>query len=116
MTATTTDAVTRTADAVTLRGVGKAFPGDKGALVEALRDVDLDIAEGEFVCIVGASGCGKSTLLRLVAGFDNATAGTVEVRGTGVRGPGPDRGVVFQDYGLFPWLTVAGNVAYGPTQ
>jgi ABC-type nitrate/sulfonate/bicarbonate transport system ATPase subunit len=102
--------------AVRLSGVSKVFPRAKGAPVEALRGIDLTVTEGEFVCVIGASGCGKSTLLRLVAGFDQVTAGTVEVRGRPVRAPGPDRGVVFQDYGLFPWLTVAGNIAYGPRQ
>ncbi|HLL69693.1 MAG TPA: ABC transporter ATP-binding protein [Micromonosporaceae bacterium] len=104
------------APAVRLRGVGKTFRRDRGEPVEALHDLNLDIAEGEFVCIVGASGCGKSTLLRLVAGFEPATIGAVEVCGRPVTAPGPDRGVVFQDYGLFPWLTVAGNVGYGPRQ
>ncbi|MDG4834450.1 ABC transporter ATP-binding protein [Solwaraspora sp. WMMD1047] len=107
---------TTVATAVSCRGLGKTYPCSRGARVEALRDVDLEIGEGEFVCIVGASGCGKSTLLRLVAGFEPTTAGSLTVRGKPVRAPGPDRGVVFQDYGLFPWLTVASNVAYGPRQ
>src|SRR5829696_586825 len=102
--------------AVSLRGVGKKFASGNGTLVEALSDLDLDIAQGEFVCIVGASGCGKSTLLRLIAGFDTCTTGSVTVGEKEVRRPGPDRGVVFQDYGLFPWLTVSGNIAYGPRQ
>ncbi|HEV2089154.1 MAG TPA: ABC transporter ATP-binding protein [Cryptosporangiaceae bacterium] len=102
--------------AVSLADVGKTFRSAKGSLVEALRGVSLDIAEGEFVCLVGASGCGKSTLLRLVAGFETATTGSVTVRGKQVRAPGPDRGVVFQDYGLFPWLSVENNIAYGPRQ
>ena len=104
---------TRVAIGVDLRGVSKRYPGGQ---VEALRALDLPIKDGEFVCLVGTSGCGKSTLLRIVAGFERATSGEVLVRGKPVTGPGPDRGVVFQDYGLFPWLSVAENVAYGPRQ
>src|SRR5690606_16395764 len=74
------------------------------------------IRGGEIVCVVGASGCGKSTVLRMVAGFEDVTDGDLRVAGSPVTGPGPDRGVVFQDYGLFPWLTVAENIAYGPAQ
>src|ERR1044071_5700383 len=89
------------------------FNGDR---IDALRDANLTVRKGEFICLIGASGCGKSTLLRIVAGFERATSGVVNVRGRPVSRPGPDRGVVFQDYGLFPWLTVAANVAYGPKQ
>ena len=74
------------------------------------------MAPGEFVAIVGASGCGKSTLLRMVAGFETPTAGTLTCQGEEITGPGPDRGMVFQDYGLFPWLTVAENVGWGPRE
>ena len=87
---------------------------DTGVL--AMAGVDLHVASGEFIAVVGASGCGKSTLLRIVAGFEQATAGSVEVGGKPVTAPGPDRGVVFQDYGLFPWLTVRENVMFGPRQ
>jgi len=100
---------------VELSGVGKKY-GSGTRVTEALRGVELTMPDGEFVSLIGASGCGKSTLLRIVAGFERATSGVVTVRGKEVARPGPDRGVVFQDYGLFPWLTVAGNVAYGPTQ
>ncbi|WOF23227.1 ABC transporter ATP-binding protein [Microbacterium betulae] len=98
---------------IRLEGLGKRYPGSTLAAVE---DVDLDVAAGEVVCIVGASGCGKSTVLRMVAGFEPVTDGSLRVAGEAVTGPGPERGVVFQDYGLFPWLTVAENVAYGPRQ
>jgi ABC-type nitrate/sulfonate/bicarbonate transport system ATPase subunit len=82
----------------------------------ALSDINLEIAQGEFICIIGASGCGKSTLLRIVAGFESVTSGELLVMGKPVVAPGPDRGMVFQDYALFPWLSVAQNIAYGPRQ
>lgn len=104
---------TAAAGTVVLHELGKHFPG---AALPAVTDVNLDIASGEFICVVGASGCGKSTVLRMVAGLETATHGSVEVAGQPISGPGPNRGVVFQDYGLFPWLTVAENVAYGPRQ
>jgi ABC-type nitrate/sulfonate/bicarbonate transport system ATPase subunit len=95
-------------------GVSKAFGGSRRRPpVVALDGVDLHVDRGELVCIVGASGCGKSTLLNIVAGLDEATAGEVRVDGDLVVGPGPDRGVVFQAYSLFPWKTVAENVAFG---
>jgi len=89
-----------------------------GALTEthALSDINVTIGQGEFICIIGASGCGKSTLLRIVAGFETFTSGELLVMGKTVAGPGPDRGMVFQDYALFPWLSVAQNIAYGPRQ
>jgi NitT/TauT family transport system ATP-binding protein len=96
---------------VRLNGVGKIYPGG----TEALRGASLTIARGEFVCLLGASGCGKSTLLRIAAGFEAATSGTVVVGNREVTGPGPDRGMVFQDYGLFPWMTVRRNIAFGPS-
>ncbi len=99
--------------AIEVAELGKWFPG---APLPAMAGVSLTITSGEFVCVVGASGCGKSTLLRILAGFEEASAGRVLVGGEPVTGPGPDRGVVFQDYGLFPWLTVTENVAYGPRQ
>jgi NitT/TauT family transport system ATP-binding protein len=72
------------------------------------------VRKGEFLCLIGASGCGKSTLLRIVAGFEKPSAGEVLMWGKPVSGPGPDRGMVFQDYGLFPWLTVRQNIGFGP--
>ena len=78
-----------------------------------LRDIDLHVRDGEFVAIVGPSGCGKTTLLRLAAGLDVPTSGAVRVGGVEVDGPGPDRAVVFQQFALFPWKTVAENIAFG---
>ncbi len=92
-----------------IEGLGKRY-----GLVEALRGADLLVPRGEFICLLGASGCGKSTLLRIVAGFEPASAGRVIVAGKPVAGPGPNRGMVFQDYGLFPWLSVRDNVGFGP--
>jgi NitT/TauT family transport system ATP-binding protein len=83
-------------------------------LVTALQGADLRVRRGEFVCLIGASGCGKSTLLRIVAGFEPASEGQVLIDGCVVDAPGPDRGMVFQDYGLFPWLTVRANIGFGP--
>lgn len=100
--------------AIEIAGVAKTFGGSGGNEVAALRGIDLTVGPGEFVAIVGASGCGKSTLLRLVAGFEAASEGRVAALGRPVDGPGHDRGIVFQDYGLFPWVTVAENVAWGP--
>ena len=81
--------------------------------VLAVADVGLEIKEGEFACLLGPSGCGKSTLLKIVGGLIPATSGTVEIRGQEIRGPGPDRAFVFQDYALFPWMTVRDNVEFG---
>ncbi|MEM6427314.1 MAG: ABC transporter ATP-binding protein [Cyanobacteria bacterium P01_D01_bin.128] len=90
----------------------KQFPTRRGALV-ALKNISLHVETGEFVCVVGASGSGKSTLLRLVAGLEMPTAGTITVDGTVVTGPGADRGMVFQAYTLYPWMTVQKNVEFG---
>ncbi len=88
---------------IQIRGVAKSFAVE-GRQVPALVDVDLDVAEREMVCVLGPSGCGKSTLLNIVAGFIPPAAGNVLVNGRPVVGPGADRGVVFQEYVLFPWL------------
>ncbi|GAB4465941.1 MAG: ABC transporter ATP-binding protein [Burkholderiaceae bacterium] len=89
--------------------VGKSFATRAGEFV-ALRDIDLDIARGEFVALIGHSGCGKSTLLNLIAGLLEADAGVILLDGREVRAPGPDRGVVFQNHALLPWLTCDENV------
>jgi len=96
------------------RGVGKVFVDiNRGEEVVALDGFDLDIADDEFITILGPSGCGKTTFLNIVAGFEQETAGTLRLDGTRISGPGPDRGVVFQEYSLFPWLTVEANVEFG---
>ncbi|RTE05654.1 ABC transporter ATP-binding protein [Paenibacillus whitsoniae] len=101
---------------ITINHVNKTFSQRKGVSYSALDNVSLTIGQGEFVSIVGPSGCGKSTLLNLIAGFDKATAGTIAVNGREVSAPGSDRIVVFQEHGLFPWLTVLDNVAFGLKQ
>jgi NitT/TauT family transport system ATP-binding protein len=97
-----------------LKGLSKQFEFN-GDRIDALRDANLRVSRGEFVCLIGASGCGKSTLLRIVAGFEKATRGSALMWDRPIEGPAPDRGMVFQDYGLFPWLSVRGNIAFGPT-
>jgi ABC-type nitrate/sulfonate/bicarbonate transport system ATPase subunit len=98
-----------------IRDVSKVF--EVGAdRIEALHHIDVVIAKGEFVCVIGASGCGKSTLLRIIAGFEPPTSGQVLVRHQAITGPGSDRGMVFQDYALFPWMTARENIAFGPRQ
>lgn len=92
--------------------VSKTFPA-RGGGVGALDQISLDVQEGEFICLVGPSGCGKSTLLNLVAGLTPLDSGTMVLDGRPIQGPGPDRVVVFQDGGLFPWLTVIENVEFG---
>ncbi len=87
-----------------------------GRPIQALKDVNLQIQKGEFICLIGASGCGKSTLLRIMGGFEHVSSGVAKMYHTPITEPGPDRGMVFQDYGLFPWLTVRQNIAFGPKQ
>jgi NitT/TauT family transport system ATP-binding protein len=84
-----------------------------GRDVIALRDISLEIPQGQFTCLLGPSGCGKSTLLNAVAGFAPPTTGSISADGKQVRDPGPDRGMVFQEYALFPWMTVAQNIGFG---
>ncbi|MGI6545269.1 MAG: ABC transporter ATP-binding protein [Fastidiosipilaceae bacterium] len=93
---------------------GLSFRYDKGPIV--LNNIDLDIDDGEFVCVLGASGCGKSTLLRLLSGLSLPTNGRICIDGVPVTGPGPDRMIVFQNYSLFPWLTALGNVEFAVKQ
>ncbi|MGV9767968.1 ABC transporter ATP-binding protein [Microbacterium sp. NPDC003461] len=97
---------------IEIRGVRKVFPL-AGEDFVALGGVDLDIADNEFVTVVGPSGCGKSTLMNILAGLEQPTAGEALVDGRAVTGPGPERGVIFQQYALFPWLTVRQNVEFG---
>jgi NitT/TauT family transport system ATP-binding protein len=95
-----------------IRGLAMTFRG-ADAEVRVLEALDLDVREGEFVCILGPSGCGKSTLLNIVAGFLPPSSGTVRIDGEEVRGPDPRRIFVFQERGVFPWLTVEGNIGFG---
>ncbi|KGE00166.1 MULTISPECIES: ABC transporter ATP-binding protein [Rhizobium/Agrobacterium group] len=97
-----------------ISNVSRVFPGVNGGQpVTALQPTDLEIPRNDFVTILGPSGCGKSTLLRIVAGLDRPTTGSVTLAGQPVTGPGADRGMVFQSYTLFPWLTIRDNVAFG---
>ena len=93
------------------RDVCRSFSGRDGVLL-ALDHVSLDVAPGEFITILGPSGCGKSTFLHLVGGFDRPDGGSIELSGHRVVAPGPDRGMMFQDLSLFPWLTVSGNIQW----
>jgi len=97
---------------IQVQAVNKIFKTG-GKEVVALRDINLDIPEGQFVCLLGPSGCGKSTLLNAVAGFALPSTGAITVNGATVVGPGPDRGMVFQEYALFPWMTVEQNIGFG---
>lgn len=97
---------------LSVRGVSKRFQSLHGETL-ALQATDLDVAENDFITILGPSGCGKSTLLRIVAGLDTQTTGEVQPDGRRIVGPGADRGMVFQSYTLFPWLTVRDNVCFG---
>ena len=101
-------------DFLSIRGVSRSFASTSGsAPTIALQSTDLGVAENDFITILGPSGCGKSTLLRIVAGLDHPTAGTVTLDGRLIEEPGADRGMVFQSYTLFPWLTVRDNVCFG---
>lgn len=97
---------------ILINNVEKVFQTPGGS-VTALKDINLEIKAGEFVCLLGPSGCGKSTLLNAVAGFALPSSGEIVVEGRKVVAPGPERGMVFQEYALFPWMTVAQNIAFG---
>ncbi|TMH87469.1 MAG: ABC transporter ATP-binding protein [Betaproteobacteria bacterium] len=97
-----------------IEAVVKQFPGvPGGAVTRALERIDLSVEDNDFLCILGPSGCGKSTLLRIVAGLETPTAGSVLLDAQPVSRPGPDRGMVFQSYTLFPWLTIEQNILFG---
>lgn len=99
---------------IDIANVQKVFRSpDGGEDIHALKDIDLQVRDGEFVCILGPSGCGKSTLLNAIAGFARPTSGKLVANGRAVTAPGPDRAMVFQEYALFPWMTVWDNVAFG---
>jgi ABC-type nitrate/sulfonate/bicarbonate transport system ATPase subunit len=95
-----------------LEGVSKGFVRSDGERVEAIGPVDLDVAPGEFVCLIGPSGCGKTTILNLVAGLERPDAGRVLMNGRAIAEPGAERAVLFQDPALFPWMSVRANVEY----
>jgi ABC-type nitrate/sulfonate/bicarbonate transport system ATPase subunit len=95
-----------------IQGLSKRFPGRDNTLL-ALEDINMQVYRNEFVCVVGASGCGKSTLLSLIAGLEDPTSGEILLDGQPIDGPGADRGMVFQNYTLYPWLTVAQNIEFG---
>ena len=97
---------------ISIRDVHKVFQSGNQE-VHALKAIDLEVSRGEFVCLLGPSGCGKSTLLNAVAGFSLPSSGTITVDQSLITEPGPDRGMVFQEYALFPWMTVEQNIAFG---
>ena len=97
---------------IVISNVGKVFKTAERDVV-ALQDINLEIPQGQFVCLLGPSGCGKSTLLNAVAGFAPPTSGNIVADGQVVTAPGPERGMVFQEYALFPWMTVEKNIAFG---
>ncbi|CAN5137368.1 ABC transporter ATP-binding protein [soil metagenome] len=100
---------------LSIRNLAKTyFDPYAGAHVTAVHDVSLDVEQGEFVSVVGPSGCGKTTILNMIAGFIPHSGGEILLNGKAVDGPGPDRGVVFQSFALFPWKTVLDNVGFGP--
>jgi NitT/TauT family transport system ATP-binding protein len=97
-----------------IRHLRKDFIGDAAGMPPVLGDISFQVKRREFICVIGASGCGKSTMLRILGGLEPRTGGEVRMNGQLVEGPGADRGMVFQEYTLFPWLTVKKNVMFGP--
>jgi NitT/TauT family transport system ATP-binding protein len=97
---------------IDVKGVNKVFKTDSREVI-ALKDINLQIPQGQFVCLLGPSGCGKSTLLNAIAGFSLPSSGEITADGQLITGPGPERGMVFQEYALFPWMTVEKNIAFG---
>jgi len=97
---------------ITIKNLSKVFERD-GEKTEAIRNLSLNVIQGQLLCIVGPTGCGKTTLLRVVAGLEKPTSGTVLLDGQGISFPGADRGMVFQEFALFPWRTVTGNIEFG---
>lgn len=100
--------------AITITHLNRTFPDSKRGDIVALENVSFEARAGEFICIIGPSGCGKSTLLQLIAGLDQPTSGKIRINGNPVTGPSAECGFVFQDYALFPWVTVQKNVEFGP--
>ena len=98
---------------IKIENVRKVYKADKGNDVTALDSVSLNIEKNEFICVVGPSGCGKTTLLNIIAGLERFDSGSVTMRDQPIVGPGPERGVIFQQYALFPWMTVRQNIEYG---
>jgi len=98
---------------LSMQGLAKSFPLANGESAVAVQDFSLDVREGEFMVLVGPSGCGKTTVLNMLAGLERPSAGTLTLDGHAIGGPGAERGVMFQDYALFPWRTVRENVAFG---
>ena len=98
---------------IEIDGVSKTYALENARTLTAIDRIALSVGDGEFVSIIGPSGCGKSTLLHMIGGFVPCTSGEIRVRGAAVTEPGPDRGIVFQHFALFPWKTVLGNVEYG---
>jgi ABC-type taurine transport system ATPase subunit len=99
---------------IEIQGISHRYTDTAGNVISAVDNVSLDIESGDFMTIVGPSGCGKTTLLNIIAGFIFASTGTVRIDGQVVTRPGPDRGVVFQSFALFDWLTVRQNIEFGP--